>query len=147
MFVNKHFLISGVYISKIKRCYNAKPSAYHFYVKKKISVDFLHKCTFKEKCTNILNKYFTRPARMITRFPVFYCFLETWERTYSFNVWGYQSPNFWLQKRCRLNTTIHYMNTRRSKLISETVRFTVLYISMARFCIEAMVNRGGIILI
>ena len=40
MFLNKHFIISGVYISKSKQCYTAKPSAYHFYEKTKISVDF-----------------------------------------------------------------------------------------------------------
>ena len=40
MFVNKHFIILGVHISKSKRCYNAKPSAYYFYVKTKLSVDF-----------------------------------------------------------------------------------------------------------
>ena len=32
-----------MFISKVKQCYNAKPSAYHFYVKKKILVDF-HIC-------------------------------------------------------------------------------------------------------
>ena len=40
MFVNKHFIILGVHISKSKRCDNAKPSTYYFYVKTKLSVDF-----------------------------------------------------------------------------------------------------------
>ena len=41
MFVNKHFIyISGVYNSKSKLFYNAEPSAYYFYVKTIISVDF-----------------------------------------------------------------------------------------------------------
>ena len=39
MFVNKHFIYLG-YGSKSKCCYNAKPSAYYFHVKTKISVDF-----------------------------------------------------------------------------------------------------------
>ena len=43
MFVNKHFIYLECIISKIKQCYNAKPSAYYFYVKKKILVDF-HTC-------------------------------------------------------------------------------------------------------
>ena len=30
----------GTYISKSKHCYNAKPSAYYFYAKTKILVDF-----------------------------------------------------------------------------------------------------------
>ena len=32
--------ISGAYISEIKQCYNAKHSAYHFYVKTRILADF-----------------------------------------------------------------------------------------------------------
>ena len=32
--------ISGAHNSKSKWCYNAKPSAYYFYVKTKVSVDF-----------------------------------------------------------------------------------------------------------
>ena len=43
MFVNRHFTNMGAYISKSKRCYNAKPSAYYFYMKTKISLDF-HIC-------------------------------------------------------------------------------------------------------
>ena len=116
MFVNKHFIITGVYISKIKRCYNSKLSAYYFQVKTKISVEF-HICiSVPYKKINILTKCFTRPAKTFTRFPVFYFFLETWERNYSFNFSGYQFPNFWRQKRCRLRTMIHCINTRKSKL-------------------------------
>ena len=32
--------ISGAHCAKSKRCYNVKPSAYYFYVKAKIYVDF-----------------------------------------------------------------------------------------------------------
>ena len=42
MFVNKHFTYLGcVYLKR--NCYNAKPSAYYFYMKTKIVVDF-HIC-------------------------------------------------------------------------------------------------------
>ena len=45
--------IWGVYIWKIKQHYNAKPSAYHFYVKTKILLDF-------HICINVpLSKYLT----------------------------------------------------------------------------------------
>ena len=40
MFVNKHFTNTSVDISKSKRFQNAKPSAYYFYVKPKMSLDF-----------------------------------------------------------------------------------------------------------
>ena len=40
VFVNKHFIISGVHISKNEQNHHAKPSAYHFYVKTEVSVDF-----------------------------------------------------------------------------------------------------------
>ena len=40
MFVNKHFIYLGAHNLKAKCYYNAKPSAYYFYVKTKISVDF-----------------------------------------------------------------------------------------------------------
>ena len=43
MFVNKHFISANVYISKSKRCYNAKPLAYYFYMRTKISLNF-HFC-------------------------------------------------------------------------------------------------------
>ena len=43
MFVNKHFVYSGAYISKSKQCQNAKPSVYYFYVNMKILIDF-HIC-------------------------------------------------------------------------------------------------------
>ena len=36
MFVNKHFINKGAYISKTKRCYNVKPSVYSFYMRIKI---------------------------------------------------------------------------------------------------------------
>ena len=41
MFVNKHFIYLGC--SKSKCCYDVKPSAYYFYVKTKMFVDF-HIC-------------------------------------------------------------------------------------------------------
>ena len=41
MFVNKYFIhLSGAHNSKSKWCYNAELSAYYFYVKTKISIDF-----------------------------------------------------------------------------------------------------------
>ena len=40
MLVKKIAYISGAYESEWQRCYNAKPSAYYFHVKPKISVDF-----------------------------------------------------------------------------------------------------------
>ena len=40
MFVNKHFLNKGAYISKGKRCYNVKPSAYYFYIRMKVPLNF-----------------------------------------------------------------------------------------------------------
>ena len=40
MFVNKHFINTGVYISKSKWCYNAKPLAYYFYARTKIPLNF-----------------------------------------------------------------------------------------------------------
>ena len=40
MVVNKHFINTDGYISKSKRCYNAKPSAYYFYMRKKITLNF-----------------------------------------------------------------------------------------------------------
>ena len=43
MFVTNTSYILGAYISKSKRCYNAKPLAYNFHLKTKISVDF-HIC-------------------------------------------------------------------------------------------------------
>ena len=36
MFLNKHFINVGVYISKTKQCYNVKPSAHDFYMRVKI---------------------------------------------------------------------------------------------------------------
>ena len=36
MFVSKHFINTGEYISESKRCNNAKPSAYYFYMRKQI---------------------------------------------------------------------------------------------------------------
>ena len=40
MFVDKHFINTGAYISKSKRCCNAKPSAYYFYMKTKMLLNF-----------------------------------------------------------------------------------------------------------
>ena len=40
MFVNKHFIYLGCASSKSKCCYHAEPSAYYFYVKTNISIDF-----------------------------------------------------------------------------------------------------------
>ena len=40
MFANKQFIYTDAYISKSKQCYNAKPSAYYFYLKAKIYLDF-----------------------------------------------------------------------------------------------------------
>ena len=40
MFVDKHFINRGAYISKSKRCCNAKPSAYSFYMKTKMLLNF-----------------------------------------------------------------------------------------------------------
>ena len=40
IFVNKHFINKGEYISKSKRCYNAKPSAYYFYMRTNITLNF-----------------------------------------------------------------------------------------------------------
>ena len=40
MFVNKHFINTGAYISKGKKFYNAKPSAYYFYMRMNISLNF-----------------------------------------------------------------------------------------------------------
>ena len=40
IFVNKHFINKGVYISKSKRCCNVKPSAYYFYTRTKIPLSF-----------------------------------------------------------------------------------------------------------
>ena len=40
IFVNKHFINKGEYISKSKRCYNAKPAAYYFYIRTKILLNF-----------------------------------------------------------------------------------------------------------
>ena len=40
MFVIKHFINTGTYISKSKQCYNAKPSAYYFYMRMKMPLSF-----------------------------------------------------------------------------------------------------------
>ena len=40
IFVNKHFINKGTHISKSKRCYNAKPSAYYFYMRTNIPLNF-----------------------------------------------------------------------------------------------------------
>ena len=40
MFVNKNFTYLTIYFTKSKSYYNAKPSAYYFYMKTKISSDF-----------------------------------------------------------------------------------------------------------
>ena len=40
MFVNKHFIDTGVYISKSKRSYKAKTSAYYSYVRTKTPLNF-----------------------------------------------------------------------------------------------------------
>ena len=40
IFVNKHFINMGEYMSKSKRCYNAKPAAYYFYIRTKIPLIF-----------------------------------------------------------------------------------------------------------
>ena len=44
IFVNKHFVNKGAYISKSKRCYNAKPSDED---KDTIKFLYLHNCTFE----------------------------------------------------------------------------------------------------
>ena len=43
MFVNKNVINAGAYIPKSKRCYNVKPSAYYFYMRTKIPLNF-HIC-------------------------------------------------------------------------------------------------------
>ena len=40
MFLNKHFINAGVYISERKQFHNAKPSTYYFYMKTKIPFNF-----------------------------------------------------------------------------------------------------------
>ena len=40
IFVYKHFIKKGAHIWKSKQCYNAKPSAYYFYMRAKIPLDF-----------------------------------------------------------------------------------------------------------
>ena len=40
MFLNKHFINKGEYISKSKRYYNEKPVAYNFYIRTKILLKF-----------------------------------------------------------------------------------------------------------
>ena len=40
MFVDKHFINTGAYISKSKRCYNEKPSAHYFCMRMKIPLNF-----------------------------------------------------------------------------------------------------------
>ena len=40
MFVNKHFMKTGACISQSKQFYNAKPSAYYFYMRTKILLNF-----------------------------------------------------------------------------------------------------------
>ena len=50
VFVKNISHVSCAYIWKGKRGYNAKPSAYYFYVKTKISVDFCICITVHEKC-------------------------------------------------------------------------------------------------
>ena len=40
MFVNKHFINTGAYISKSKWCYNGKPNGIFFYMKTKIPLNF-----------------------------------------------------------------------------------------------------------
>ena len=40
MFVNKHFINADASISKSKRCYHLKSSAYCFYMRKKITLNF-----------------------------------------------------------------------------------------------------------
>ena len=40
IFVNKNFVNKGAYISKSKRCCNAKPSVFYFYMMTKIPLDF-----------------------------------------------------------------------------------------------------------
>ena len=55
IFVNKHFINRGTYISKSKRCYNVKLSAY-FYVRTKITLSF-H--AFKQKMDSLEISLFT----------------------------------------------------------------------------------------
>ena len=50
MFLNKHFINVGVYISKTKQCYNVKRSAHDFYMRAKI---LLNICI----CTSVPLKY------------------------------------------------------------------------------------------
>ena len=40
IFVNKHFINTGTYISKSKQFYNAKPPAFYFYMRTKIPLSF-----------------------------------------------------------------------------------------------------------
>ena len=40
MFVNKHFINTGAHIPKSKQFYNGKPSAYYFYLRTKIPLNF-----------------------------------------------------------------------------------------------------------
>ena len=40
MFVNKHFINTGAYISKCEQYYNVKPSAYYFYLRTNIPLYF-----------------------------------------------------------------------------------------------------------
>ena len=40
IFVNKHFINTGVFIFKTKRCHNAKPSTYYFYMRINILLNF-----------------------------------------------------------------------------------------------------------
>ena len=56
MFVNKHLHISGMHISKSKRCYNVIPSVHYFYVKTEllavfqICISVPLRAVFEDKC-------------------------------------------------------------------------------------------------
>ena len=113
-----------------------------------INIRFFYSTLKKAK---ILNKCFTKPARTIARFPLFYCFLKFCERTFSFNFWGYQSPNFDTKKeadsipwytvlirgtiKCLRLQLLPSCNLNTSLIIWGAVSSTVLYNSMARTCI------------
>ena len=84
IFVNKHSINKGAYISKSKQRYNAKPSAYYFYMRAKILSDFCIciSVPLKRKISELLE------SKLILRAS------KKWRPIYTEAIWKYEHKTF-----------------------------------------------------
>ena len=66
-FINKHFSNTDAYISKSKPCYNAKPAAYHFYLRTNILLNFRIRISVPFSKTRITDSDVNIPRNDILR--------------------------------------------------------------------------------